>query len=102
MVEIVWTDPALADLDQIADCIALDKPDAAKRLVQRVFHHIEQLAQHPESGSVPRELRPIKTYRQIVEKPCRVIYRKRDSEIVIIHVRRGEQQLRRSILRRKT
>ena len=29
MAEIIWTEPALADLDAIADYIALDKPDAA-------------------------------------------------------------------------
>lgn len=28
MAEIIWTEPALADLDAIADYIALDKPDA--------------------------------------------------------------------------
>ena len=101
MAEIIWTEPALADLDQIADYIALDKPDAAKRLVQRIFRHVERLAEHPESGSVPRELRSFKTYRQIVEKPCRVIYRVRENEIVIVHVLRGEQLLRRQNLRRK-
>ena len=101
MVKIIWTEPALADLDQIADYIALDKPDAAKRLVQRIFRHVEQLAEQPESGSVPRELRSSKTYRQIVEKPCRVIYRARKKETVIVHFLRGEQLLRRQNLRRK-
>ena len=100
MAKIIWTEPALADLDQIADYIALDKPDAAKRLVQRIFRHVEQLVEHTESGSVPRELRSSKTYRQIVEKPCRVIYRARKNEIVIVHVLRGEKLLRRQNLRR--
>ena len=100
MAEVIWTDPALADLDQIADYIALDKPYAAKRLVQRIFRHVEQLAEHPESGSIPRELQRSKTHRQIVEKPCRVIYRVRKDEVVIVHVLRGEQRFRRKNLRR--
>jgi plasmid stabilization system protein ParE len=56
MAEVVWTEPALNDLDAIADYIALDNPQAARRFLQRVFAHVDQLASHPKSGSVPREL----------------------------------------------
>jgi hypothetical protein len=42
MAEIIWTEPALSDLDAIADYIALDNPQAAQRLAQRVFEHMEQ------------------------------------------------------------
>jgi toxin ParE1/3/4 len=54
MVELIWTEPALSDLEAIADYIALDNPEAARALVQRVFQHVEQLAEYPESGSRPR------------------------------------------------
>lgn len=37
MAQIKWTEPALGDLDEIAEYIALDKPSAAKKLVQDVF-----------------------------------------------------------------
>ncbi len=40
MAELIWTEPALSDLDTIADYIALDNPDAARRFVQRVFRHV--------------------------------------------------------------
>jgi plasmid stabilization system protein ParE len=43
MAQLNWTEPALSDLDAIADYIALDKPGAAKAFVQRVFSHIAQL-----------------------------------------------------------
>jgi toxin ParE1/3/4 len=43
MAEVIWTEPALADLDAIADYIALDKPDAASALVKRVFEHVGHL-----------------------------------------------------------
>ena len=55
MAEIVWTEPAIGDLDAIADYIALDNPNAAAELVRRVFGHVEQLKAHPESGSKPLE-----------------------------------------------
>jgi len=100
MAEIIWTEPALSDLDTIADYIALDKPEAARRLVQRVFEHVEQLTAHPKSGSVPRELRGSR-YRQIVEPPCRVFYRYDGERVFILHVIRGERQLRPNRLRQR-
>ena len=97
MAEVVWTEPALSDLDAIADYIALDKPDAARALVQRVFKHVEQLADHPQSGSKPQELKG-RRYRQIIEPPCRVFYRFDGERVYILHVMRSEQRLRRSRL----
>lgn len=93
MVEIIWTEPALADLDAIADYIALDKPDAARDLVRRVFRHVEQLAVHPKSGSRPAELKGWR-YRQIVEPPCRIFYRLDNDRVYVLHVMRGERLLR--------
>lgn len=99
MAQIVWTEPALSDLDAIADYIALDKPSAASALVARVFSHVAQLAEFPRSGSRPRELRDTR-YRQIVEPPCRIFYRVDGDRVVILHVMRSEQRLRRSRLNR--
>jgi addiction module RelE/StbE family toxin len=97
MVELIWTEPALNDLDAIADYIALENPEAARSLVQRVFQHVEQLATHPESGSRPRELRGAR-YRQIVEPPCRIFYRYDGERVFVLYVMRGEMRLRASRL----
>ena len=99
MAQIIWTEPALADLEAIADYIALDKPEAAREFVGRVFRHVEQLAGQPESGSVPKELRDAR-YRQLIEPPCRIFYRPDGRRIYIVHVMRGEMRLRKSRLRR--
>ncbi|HZU75880.1 MAG TPA: type II toxin-antitoxin system RelE/ParE family toxin [Dehalococcoidia bacterium] len=93
MAQVIWTEPALSDLDAIADYIALDNPEAAKQLVQRVFHHVELLADHPHSGSKPQELKGWR-YRQIVEAPCRVFYRYEAGRVYVLHVMRGERSLR--------
>ena len=97
MAEIVWTDPALADLDAIADYIALEDPAAAAALVMRVFAHVEQLADHPQSGSYPPELGKSR-YRQIVEPPCRVFYRFDQYKVFILHAMRSERLLRKEHL----
>ncbi len=95
MAEIVWTEPALSDLDAIADYIALENPAAASRLVQRVFEHVGQLQAYPESGSKPAELKKSR-YRQIVEPPCRVFYRYDDERVFVLYVMRSERLLRKA------
>jgi toxin ParE1/3/4 len=101
MAVLIWTEPALQDLDRIADYIALDNPVAARRLVERVFRHVEQLEAHPKSGSYPPELRrSSRCYRQIVEPPDRVFYRydRRSKKVYVLHVMRGEMRFRQSRL----
>ena len=100
MAEIVWSEPALADLDAIADYIALENPVAASELVKRIFGHIEQLVNHPESGSRPQELGKSR-YRQIVEPPCRVFYRYDGHKVFILHVMRSEDRFAASAWRRR-
>ena len=97
MAEIVWSEPALADLDAIADYIALENPVAAAELVKRVFGHVEQLIDHPDSGSRFQELGRSR-YRQIVEPPCRVFYRHDGHKVFIVHVMRSERLLRKGQL----
>ena len=93
MAEVVWTEPALSDLEAVADYIALEDPVAASELVKRVVGHVEQLADHPESGSRPPELGRSR-YRQIVEPPCRVFYRSDGQKVFILYVMRTERLLR--------
>ena len=93
MAQVVWAEPALNDLDAIADYIAIDNPAAAPELVQRVFGHVDQLIIHPESGSKPRELRGGR-YRQIVEPPCRIFYQRESETVYVLYVMRGERKLR--------
>ena len=55
MAQVIWTEPALSDLDALAEYIALDKPSAAINLVKKVFSSTERLEQFPESGRKPPE-----------------------------------------------
>ena len=98
MAEIVWTEPALQDLDAIADYIALENPAAASALVARIFGHAEQLEAFPESGGTVPELEGTR-YRQIVEPPCRIFYRLDGQNVFVLHVMRTERLLRKDKLR---
>lgn len=97
MAEIVWAEPAINDLDTIADYIAIETPAAAAELVRQVLMHAEQLAAHPESGSKPPELKRSR-YRQIVEPPCRVFYRYDGQTVFVLYVMRSERLLRKGRL----
>jgi toxin ParE1/3/4 len=53
-VRVRWLRRALRNLDEEADYIARDDPDAAARTVQRIATAVEQLATHPASGRIGR------------------------------------------------
>ena len=94
MARLTWTEPALRDLETIAEYIVLDKPDAAQAFVRKAFRAVERLATFPKSGRVPPEI-PDLPYRELIIHPCRVIYRIDQQMVFIIHVMRGEQELHR-------
>jgi len=96
MAKVIWADPAIQDLDAIADYVALDKPEAAHRLVQRVLATVGRLQRFPHMGSVPRELRGL-PYRQLIVPPCRIVYRVEKDVVYIVYVLRGEQLVRREL-----
>lgn len=97
MAEVIWTDPALDQLEEIAEYIALDKPEAASGLVKTIFSAVDQLEQFPESGHVPPEL-PDSIYRELYVRPCRIFYRNEGDVVLIVYVMREEQQLRKFLL----
>ncbi len=97
MARLIWTEPAIADIEAIADYIALDKPDAAARYVRQVFAAVERLMRFPKSGARVPEI-PHVPYRQVVVPPCRIFYRVEGDDILIVFVMRGEQRLREIVL----
>lgn len=92
MAEVVWAESALSELDAIADYIALRDERAARALVHRVVTHVGQLAEHPLSGPRLSEFEDLR-YRQIVEPPCRVIYRHDGDTVHIVHDVRVERPI---------
>ena len=74
MAQVIWTEPALSDLNAIAEYIAIDKLSAAINLVQKVFSSTDQLEQFPELGRKPLEFKKSR-YLEITVNPCRIFYR---------------------------
>ncbi len=97
MAQVIWTDPALEDLNRIAEYIALDKPSAAKWLVREVFSKVKRLENSPKSGRKAPELHKTK-YREVIIPPCRIFYRIEEEKVFILYVMRSERKLRKFIL----
>jgi plasmid stabilization system protein ParE len=97
MARVVWSNPAIADLTEVTNYIALDKPSAADKLAERVFAATAKLGEFPNAGRVVPEWGRV-TVRELIVGPCRVIYTVGEELVVVIAVVRGEQQLQRSIL----
>lgn len=93
MAEVIWTEPALAQLDEIAEYIALENFSAASRLVTKVFATVDRLGRFPNSGREPPELQG-SVYREVVVSPCRVFYRVENERAFILYVMREEQELK--------
>jgi len=97
MAELIWTEAALSDLNEIAEYIALVNPAAARALVQRVFSAVERLERHPDSGKVPAELENSR-YREVICGPCRIFYRHSKRQVLILYIMRSERELRNFVL----
>jgi len=98
MAEVIWTSPALDDLNDIAEYIAISNIPAAKELIRKVFDKISRLENYPESGKIPLELINL-NYREVNVNPCRIFYKVDNDKVYILHVMRQERDLRRFLLR---
>jgi len=97
MAKVIWTEPALQDLNDIAEYIALDKVSAAKKVVQKIFSSTENLELFPFSGGKPPELGKSR-YLELIVNPCRVFYRVEEDKVFILYVMRSERELRKYLL----
>src|SRR5450756_514584 len=91
-MQVVWTDPALERVDEIAVYIAQDDPDAAARWTVELFVSVERLADFPESGRMVPEL-GVREVRELIFGAYRVFYRVGSAEEVL-SVRHGSQLVR--------
>jgi plasmid stabilization system protein ParE len=93
VAEVIWAEPALQQLEAIAEYVALDNPAAASHLVQTILDKTERLSAFPQSGRIPPEL-PNSVYREVVVPPCRIFYREDEERVFILYIMREERQLR--------
>jgi addiction module RelE/StbE family toxin len=82
------TQSAENDLDQIISYIAENNPRNTLEIYERLKARIYSLKQFPNKGGYIPELlkRNIKDYRQLLEKPWRIIYKVENNEVKVLMV----------------
>ena len=91
MTRIVWTDPAISDLDSIHAYIARDAQIYADAVILEIFEAVERLMHCPLSGRVVPELLDVDT-REIMAGNYRVIYEAKEDVVSILTVLHGARQ----------
>lgn len=99
---VAWVEPAVRDLEGIARNVSADSPANARKLVERLQKSANRLATLPERGRFVPELVGfgIRTFREIVIKPYRIIYRVRSRDVLVLAVLDGRRDLEDVLLER--
>ena len=91
MTRIVWTDPAVSDLDSIHEYIARDSEVYADSVLSEIFDAVDRLEFFSESGRSVPELDEQRT-REIIVGSYRVMYDMQDDVIRILTVLHGARK----------
>ena len=84
-MRVFWTQNAIDHLVNIYEHIALNSPTYANRMVDRITHRSEQIADQPLSGRKVPEYQS-EDIRELIEKPYRIIYRIKADQIDVLAV----------------
>ncbi len=91
MIQLIWTRPALEDVQEIRAYIARDSPRYARVVAERIVAAVERLHDHPLSGRVVPELGQT-TLREVIEPPYRIVYRIRAELLEVLTVVHSARQ----------
>ncbi|SMN15185.1 Death on curing protein, Doc toxin [uncultured Candidatus Thioglobus sp.] len=91
-MEIEWSPLAIERVIELAEYIALDKPDVAMQWASDIFDSTDKLMEHPRSGRIVPEIQE-DDYRELIEGSYRIIYLIGVSKISVLTVRHGKQLL---------
>ncbi len=91
-MKLIWTELAVAKLEEFADYIALDKPMAALNWVETMQNSVKKLKEFPKSGCQVPEINRV-DIRELIEGNYRIIYRTESNRISILTIRHTKQPL---------
>lgn len=92
MTRLEWTNPAVADLENIHDYLSRDSSNYADTVIERILQTAERLEAFPESGRSVPEAVSLKV-REIVVGSYRIIYRVRRDLVQILAVVHGARDI---------
>jgi toxin ParE1/3/4 len=92
-VRLVWSPLALERVDEVAEYIARDRTEAARRWMRPLFEAVRRLEHFPESGRPVPELQHRPELREVVHGAYRVIYRVEPDRVLVLTVRHARRLL---------
>ena len=101
--EVLLTEDAQRDLDEIGDYIAAyDSPANADHVLERIGKTLKILSSFPQRGTHPAELLAlgIREYRQTFFKPYRMIYRVAGKCVYVYLIADGRRDMQTLLARR--
>jgi toxin ParE1/3/4 len=101
MARLIWTEPALKDVQEITAFIAKDSPVYAKRFGHQLRQAPKRLKRFPLIGWMVPEFGR-EGLREILVGNCRIIYEVRESDCFVVAVVHGSRDLTRHYKPEKT
>ena len=92
MSKLIWTEPALADLEAIYDFIAKDSEYYASSFLEEIIQQPEKLIDFPEMGRLVPETDQ-KNIRELIFQNYRIIYQLGDEIIMVLTIIHAKREL---------
>jgi len=93
-MNILWTLPAVNDLESIKDYISKDSVFYATRFIDKIIESAEVLAEHPEIGRIIPEV-DNNALRELLFQNFRIMYRIQNDTVQIIAIIRASRDISR-------
>ncbi len=102
-IKVIWTKPALNDLDEIISYIASDSIDIAIKQYERIKETAKEIATFPKQGRIIPELQNenITKFREIIVNPWRMMYRIEENRILILVIIDGRRNIEEILMKRQ-
>ena len=86
--QVLWTDTAKRDLEELIGFIASEDWGAARAIARRLERRCARLGQLPQRGRVVPELKAVDVYvyRELIERPWRIVYRFEKGRVYVMAV----------------
>ena len=97
-----WADVAVVDLEELLAHIAIDSPANAERMLDQLERRAATLESAPARGRVVPELAQfgMRTWRELVIKPYRLIYRVEGHTVTVLALFDGRRDVEDLLLER--
>ncbi len=92
MRKLIWTDPAVDDLQAIFDYISKDSEYYASVFIGELIQSVEKLIEFPDIGRIVPEYQR-KDIRELIVQSYRIIYQIEQKRVLILTVVHGRREL---------